>query len=151
GEVQKEMGFVTEGLLRRYYINAKGNDITTSFAKELEYVTDYSAFIQQKPSKYFLQCPEPSVIVSIPYEIIQESYKTFDQGQLYGRRMVEQTLIAYHDRVESFLFLSAEERYLKFMAEQPELMNRVSLTHLSSYLGIERQSLSRIRKKISSQ
>ncbi|WP_299529141.1 Crp/Fnr family transcriptional regulator [Ulvibacterium sp.] len=148
GEVQKDMGFISEGLVRRYYINEKGNQITTGFAKENEYLTDYPAFIQQRPTKYFLQCIEPSVIIGIPYTIIQLSYEEFTNGQLYGRLMAEQTLTILNDRIEGFLFYTAEERYLKFIREHPELMNRVSLTHLSSFLGIERQSLSRIRKRI---
>ena len=148
GTIQKELGFVVEGLLRRYYINDKGNDITTGFIKEDEYVTDYPAFINQKPTKNFLQCLEPSVIVTISYEGIQKSYKEFTNGQLYGRLMAEKVLTLYNDRIEGFLFLTAEERYLKFISDYPDLMNRVSLTHLSSFLGIERQSLSRIRKRI---
>lgn len=151
GEIQREMGFIAVGLLRRYYINEKGNDITTGFSKENEYITDYSAFIRQKPTKYFLQCIEPSVVVTVPYSIIQESYETFEKGQLYGRLMAEWTLTMYNDRIENYLFLTAEERYLKFISEHADLMNRVSLTHLCSFLGIERQSLSRIRKKIANQ
>ncbi|MEL7118206.1 MAG: Crp/Fnr family transcriptional regulator [Bacteroidota bacterium] len=148
GTIQRALGFVVEGLLRRYYINDKGSDITTAFIKEDEYVTDYPAFITQKPSTNFLQCLEPSIIVTISYEGIQESYKKFENGQLYGRLMAEKVLTLYNDRIEGFLFLTAEERYLKFVSEYPDLMNRVSLTHLSSFLGIERQSLSRIRKRI---
>ena len=87
---------------------------------------------------------------SASFEIIQKSYQEFEHGQLYGRLMAEQTLTLYNDRIEGFLFNTAEERYLKFLQEQPSLMNRVSLTHLSSFLGIERQSLSRIRKRIAS-
>jgi DNA-binding MarR family transcriptional regulator len=51
-------------------------------------------------------------------------------------------------RIESFLFENAETRYLEFVQENPDLFNRVSLSHLASFLGIERQSLTRIRKKL---
>jgi DNA-binding MarR family transcriptional regulator len=51
-------------------------------------------------------------------------------------------------RIESFLFENAETRYLDFIKENPDLFNRVSLSYLASYLGIERQSLTRIRKKL---
>ncbi len=148
GEIQNEMGFISVGLIRRFYINEKGNEITTGFNKEKEYITDYPSFIRQKPTKYFMQCLEPSIVVCLPYEVIQETYEKFDNGQLYGRLMAEQTLTTLNDRIEGFLFNTAEERYLKFITENPDLVNRISLTHLSSLLGIERQSLSRIRKKI---
>ncbi|WKN31001.1 Crp/Fnr family transcriptional regulator [Porifericola rhodea] len=149
GEVQIEMGFICKGLIRRYYINDKGNEISTGFTQENEYVTDYPAFIRQKPSKYFLQCLEPSVIVNLPYNIIQESYRKFKNSEMHGRLIAEKVLTILNDRVEGFLFSTAEERYINFMIAHPELHKRISLTHLSTFLGIERQSLSRIRKRIS--
>lgn len=148
GEIQKTMGYVCKGLLRRYFVNDKGNRITTGFVKENEYATDYPAFIRQKPTKYFMECLEPSIIIELTYEDIQEGYKRFQNNEKYGRLTAEYVLTVQTDRVESFLFESAEERYLKFIKQNPEIINRISLTHLSSYLGIERQSLSRIRNKI---
>jgi CRP/FNR family transcriptional regulator, anaerobic regulatory protein len=62
--------------------------------------------------------------------------------------MAEEILKMQQSRIESFLFLTAEERYLDFTMQNPDLFNRVSLTHLSSYLGIERQTLTRVRQKL---
>lgn len=148
GEVQTKMGFVCKGLLRRYFINEKGKTITTGFVKENEYATDYPAFIQQRPSKYYMECLEPCTIIELSYEDIQKGYTDFKSNERYGRLIAEKVLTIQTDRVESFLFETAEERYLKFVRDNPGLVNRISLTHLSSYLGIERQSLSRIRSKI---
>lgn len=149
GEVQSDMGFVCEGIIRRFYINEKGSKITTGFTKELEYVTDYPSFIRQIPTKYFFQCLEDTTIVHLPYSTVIESYEKFKNSEMQGRLIAEKVLTILNDRVESFLFNTAEERYLKFINENPDLIQRVSLTHLSSFLGIERQSLSRIRSKIS--
>ena len=148
GEVQKEVGFVCKGLLRRYYINEKGNKITTGFINENQYATDYPAFIKQKPSKYFIECLEPSIIMKLPYNKIQEGYRKFKTSEMYGRLIAEYVLTVQTDRVESFLFENAEERYLNFIENNKDIINRISLSHLASYLGIERQSLSRIRSKI---
>ena len=148
GEIQKEMGFVCKGLLRRFYINDKGNSITTGFINENKYATDYPSFIKQRPSKFFVQCLEPSIIIKLPYTSIQEGYQKFKKGEMYGRLIAEYVLTFQTDRVESFLFETAEERYLNFIEHNTDIINRISLTHLSSYLGIERQSLSRIRGKL---
>ncbi len=148
GEVQKEVAFVCKGLLRRYYVNEKGNKITTGFVNENNYATDYPAFIRQIPSKYFIECLEPSVIIKLPYDKIQEGYKKYKRSEMYGRLIAEYVLTFQTDRVESFLFKNAEERYLDFIAHNKDIINRISLSHLSTYLGIERQSLSRIRRKI---
>lgn len=148
GQVQTAICFVVKGLIRSYYIDDKGNEITIGFIKENEYATDYGAFIRQKPSKYYFQCLEPSLIVNLPYTVMQGGYNLYKNIERYGRLVTEEVLVQQQTRLESFLFEKAEERYLNFIKRSPNLFNRISLTYLSSYLGIERQSLSRIRKML---
>ena len=119
-----------------------------NFVRENRYVTHYPAFITQTPSKYYFQCIEPSTVVNLAYKHIQEGYDRFPILERYGRLVAEEALNFQHRRIESFLFDNAETRYLGFIEENPDLFNRVSLSYLSSYLGIERQSLTRIRKKL---
>lgn len=146
--IQKEIGFIAEGLLRAFCIDSKGNEITVKFFVENGYAAHYPAFITQTPSKYYIQCIEPAVIVNLPYPHIQKGYKAFPNLERYGRLVAEEVLKFQQKRIEGFLFDSAETRYLDFINEFPDLFNRVSLSHLSSYLGIERQSLTRIRRKL---
>ncbi|HEY0298553.1 MAG TPA: Crp/Fnr family transcriptional regulator [Arachidicoccus sp.] len=146
--IQKEIGFVFSGLIRTFYIDNKGNEISVNFVRENRYVTHYPAFITQTPSKYYFQCIEPTVVVNLPYKHIQEGYNRFPILECYGRLVAEEALKILHRRIESFLFDNAETRYLEFIEENPDLFNRVSLSYLSSYLGIERQSLTRIRQRL---
>jgi CRP-like cAMP-binding protein len=146
--IQKEIGFVFSGLLRAFYVDKGGNEISVNFVREGKYATHYSAFLTQSPCKYYFQCIEPSIIVSIPYKHIQEGYSKFPNLERYGRLVAEEVLKVQQRRIESFLFDNAETRYLDFMKENPDLFNRVSLSYLASFLGIERQSLTRIRKKL---
>jgi len=147
-EVQKEIGFVCKGLLRKYYINEKGSEIITGFISENGYATDYPSFLRQKPSKYHIQCLENTIVVKMSYEKLQEAYHKHKGNEMYGRLVAEKVLTRETDRVESLLFDSAEKRYLNFMDQNKDIYNRISLTHLASFLGIERQSLSRIRSKL---
>jgi CRP/FNR family transcriptional regulator, anaerobic regulatory protein len=149
GEVQKHIGFVYQGLLRTFYIDDNGNEITVRFARENGYATDYSAFINQEPSKYHIQCLEPCLLVNLSYTHIQYGYKKYAGIERFGRLIAEMVLKNQQKRIESFLFENAEQRYLNFIKDSPDLFNRVSLSYLSTYLGIERPSLSRIRKKLS--
>jgi hypothetical protein len=80
-----------------------------------------------------------------------KSFSKFPSLEKYGRLIAEEVLKTQQKRIESFLFENAEQRYRNFIKESPNLSNRVSLSYLSSYLGIERPSLSRIRKKIAHQ
>jgi CRP/FNR family transcriptional regulator len=148
--MQKEIGFVYSGLLRAFYIDNNGNEISVNFIRENRYATHYAAFITQTPSKYYFQCLESTVLVTISYKHIQEGYEKFPIFERYGRLVAEAVLKIQQKRIEGFLFDNAETRYLDFIKENPGLFNRVSLSYLASYLGIERQSLTRIRKKLAS-
>ncbi len=149
GEIQKSIAFSFKGLLRSFYINDKGEEITIDFTKENTYAADYSAFINQKPSKYYIETLEPCLIVNIPFTAVQESYSKFKNCEKFGRLIAEIHLNKFQNRINSFLFNNAEQRYLHFISRNIDILNRISQEHLSTFLGIKRQSLTRIRKKIS--
>lgn len=144
----EQLWFVTKGLLRGYYINDAGEDISIAFVAEGEWATDYPSLLAHKPSRYTFQCLEPTSLISVPFSHIRKGYDLFTGFERNGRLIAEEILKQQQARIESFQFDSAEQRYLDFIKDNPNLFSRISLTHLSSYLGIERPSLSRIRKKI---
>ena len=148
-KIQKSIGFVFKGLLKLYYVDDDGNEITVWFSKENEYVTEYTSFIKQQPSNYYIKCLEPCIIVNLSFEHIQEGYNLYKNIVRYGRLITEEVFVLQQYRLQSFLFQNAQQRYLDFITKNPGLFNRVSLTDLASFLGIERQSLSRIRKTLS--
>ena len=146
--IQQEIGFVFQGLIRAFYIDNQGNEITVNFVQENRYATHYTAFITRTPGKYYFQSIEPTILVNLSYDHIQTGYDKFPDIERYGRLIAEEVLKFQQKRIESFLFDTAEQRYLDFIKENPDLFNRVSLSHLSSFLGMERQTLTRIRQKL---
>ncbi|NEU70214.1 Crp/Fnr family transcriptional regulator [Spirosoma agri] len=148
GKPNQLIGFLTSGLIRGYYLNQAGEEITTAFVPENSWVTDYPSLLMGKPSRYYFQCLEPTTLITVTYQHIQQGYDQFMGFERNGRLIAEAILHEQQRRIESFQFDSAEQRYLDFIQENPSLFNRISLTHLSSYLGVERPSLSRIRRKI---
>lgn len=148
-KVHRDIGFVAQGLVRGYYVDQKGEEITTRLVDRGNFVTQYSAFLQQTPSAYYFQCIEDTHLLSFNFEHIQEGYQKFPGLHRFGRLIAESIILTLENRVKSFHFLSAEERYLQFLEQFPELVNRVSLSYLSTYLGITRPSLSRIRGNLS--
>ncbi|MFN9379755.1 MAG: Crp/Fnr family transcriptional regulator [Bacteroidota bacterium] len=146
--IQQEIGFVFQGLIRAFYIDIQGNEITVNFVQENRYATHYTAFITRTPGKYYFQCIEPTILVNLSYDHIQTGYDKFPDIERYGRLIAEEVLKFQQKRIESLLFDTAEQRYLDFIKENPDLFNRVSLSHLSSFLGMERQTLTRIRQKL---
>ena len=145
--IQNEIGFVCNGLLRVFYLDNNEREITVKFIKENEFATHFSAFITQKPCLYNIKSVEPSSIVKISFEHIQNGYKRYTNMERYGRLIAEEVCKIQEKRIESFLFKNSEQRYIEFVNENSCILNRVSLTDLSTYLGISRQSLTRLRKK----
>jgi CRP-like cAMP-binding protein len=151
GKVQKAIGFIAEGLVRSFYIDHTGSEITVGFYKEGDYATHYPAFLTRQPSLYTIQCLEPTNMVCLSYEDQQLMYQQSAIFERYGRLMAEEILKRQQARIESFIVETAEQRYLDFIEKNAGLFNRISLSHLCSFLGIERQSLTRIRQRLSHQ
>lgn len=148
GKVQKNMGFIVKGLVRSSYIDFTGMEITVGFYSERDYATHYHSFLTRNPSNYTIQCLEPTIMACLSYEDMQWVYQQSTGFERYGRLVAEEILKRQQARIESFIFQTAEERYLDFMEHHPTLFNRVSLSHLCSFLGIERQTLTRIRQRL---
>lgn len=151
GKMQKALGFIATGLVRSFYIDQDGSERTVGFYSEGDYATHYPAFITRQPSRYYIQCLEPTTFVCLSFEHLQWVYQQFPLVERYGRLTAEEILKRQQARIESFIFQTAEERYLDFTKNQKNLFNRISLSHLCSFLGIERQTLTRIRQKIAHQ
>ncbi|MFN8355641.1 MAG: Crp/Fnr family transcriptional regulator [Spirosomataceae bacterium] len=147
GKVCLEIGFINKGCFRTYYL-ADGKEINTHFAFENEFVTDYDSFLESKPSRYFIQALENAEIVTFNLSALQDAYNQSQNWERFGRMIAEQSYKLTTQRVESFLFLDGEQRYLELLKHQPYIFDRIPLYHIASYLGLERESLSRLRKKI---
>lgn len=146
-KVCQEIGFVNKGCFRTYYLS-DGKEINTHFVFEKEFVTDYDSFLQSKPSRYFIQALEDAEIVTFNLSALQNAYNQSQNWERFGRMIAEQSYKLTTQRVESFLFLDGEQRYLDFLKNQSHIFERIPLYHIASYLGLERESLSRLRKKI---
>ncbi|MCU0428893.1 MAG: Crp/Fnr family transcriptional regulator [Cytophagaceae bacterium] len=149
GKVQTHLSFVVSGLIRVFQEDEQGNENTISFIQENEYVTHYPSFSLQVPSPCTFQCLEDTCLIHLPYDKMQEGIHRYKNLERYARIFKERVSDNQQRRIESLLKETAEQRYLHFIQQHPTLFHRISLTHLASYLGIGRQSLSRIRKHIS--
>ncbi len=147
GNVCELIGFVNKGCFRTYYLG-DGKEINTHFAFENEFVTEYDSFLQQKPSRYFIQALEDAEIVTFDLAALQNAYDQSHRWERFGRMITEHSYKLINQREESFLFLDGEQRYLELVQNQPRLFDRIPLYHIASYLGLERESLSRLRKKL---
>lgn len=145
----KYMGFIIDGVFRSYYVDAKsGEEKNVFFFSRNQVVVSYKSFISQEPCNYYTQSMTESKILYIHIDQLTALYKRSHKWERFGRLIAELAFTVSMSRTESFLFLSPEERYLDLIKQHPDIFNNVPLYHISSYLGIQGPSLSRIRKRI---
>lgn len=148
GEIPQCVYHIVQGLIKAVYTNDDGEQVNVNFFQEAMAVVDYQALRTQTPSRYDFIAIEPCTLIVMPLSHLEQCCVQTPQIEQLYRLSLEQALFAYVRRTERFLITKAEERYLDFMHTEPELFRRLSVSDLSSYLGIQRQSLTRIRKQL---
>lgn len=148
GKVCRQIGFIIQGMVRIYYLH-DGKEITKCFCREHSFTCAYSSLITQQPSECAIQAVEDSKLITLNYESLQKLYSKNSFWQQMGRMAGEHEFIIEESHNKSMRNLSARDRYLHILENESELLQRVPLNHLASYLNVTPETLSRIRKKIS--
>jgi CRP-like cAMP-binding protein len=146
--VCKHIGYVLEGIFRVYYTDANGEEINIFFFAEGQFCVSFKSFTTQTPCEYYVEALTDAVMLEIHFDDVQTLYRENHDWERFGRQFAEDCFTVSQLRTESFLFQTPEERYLSFQANYPTLSNRISLSHIASFLGIQLPSLSRIRKRL---
>lgn len=149
GKVPEFLYFINSGFVRVFYWE-DGKQITTHINCPPGFITSFNSFISVTPAPDNVECVTDCELLKITKEDLEWLYQRSTQWALFGKIIYEKSLAYNETRTKEMIGLSAEQRYLKLLESQPEIIRQVPLQYISSYLGIEPQSLSRIRKKISS-
>ncbi len=147
GEVCNRLWFIETGIVRWFYHDEDGRDITDSFASENSFVTAFDSFFQRKPSRYFIEVLEDSTVYSMDYSDLDESLYKFPEIERVSRLILLDILEQQLEKNSALQFRTAEQRYRFVIEKHPDLLQRVSLGNIASYLGITQETLSRIRSK----
>jgi len=144
GHTCKTIYFINKGLARIYYFK-DGVDITESFSFENNIIARVESLFTGKPSRKAIQVLEDAEIVAINAAQLFKLYDTYPEIERLFRLIFESAYVGTVDRIEGIQFHSAEERYKALVKEAPDILKRVPLKYIASYLGITQVSLSRIR------
>lgn len=144
GHTCRTIYFIRKGLARIYYFK-DGMDITESFSFENEIIARIESLFTGKPSRKAIQVLEDSEIIAIDAVRLVKLYDAYPEIERLFRKIFEKAYVETVNRIESIQFYSAEERYKSLLDQTPDLLKRVPLKFIASYLGITQQSLSRIR------
>jgi CRP-like cAMP-binding protein len=146
GHTCKTIYFVKKGALRIYYFK-DGVDITESFEFENSIVARAESLFTGTPSRKAIQAIEDSELIAIDASRLFGMYDTFPGLERLFRKIFEDAYVKTVKRIESLQFYVPEERYNNLVKNQPDLLQRVPLKYIASFLGITTVSLSRIRSR----
>lgn len=147
GQKCRTIYFVKEGLARIYYLK-DGIEVTEYFAFENDLIIRAESLFRDKPSSKAIQALESTVFIGIPSDALFSLFDKHHDIERLFRKIIEQAYVHIVNRMEAIQFHSAEERYAQLLTEKPNLIQRISLKHIASYLGITQVSLSRIRAAV---
>ena len=122
------------------------NEKIIEFYAENSFVSAFTSFITQEITDWNIQAIEDSEIIIIPKYFLDDLYKRDNCWAIFGLRIFEKQTLKKCNREKSLLVNSATERYLIFRKQYKNIENRLSLNQIALYLGIQPESLSRIRK-----
>jgi CRP-like cAMP-binding protein len=143
-ECCEHLYFVEQGALRGFYFN-ENKEITNWFALEGDFATSFYSFISKTKSYEIIQALEDTTVSCIKNEDLLQIYSEFKETERLGRIILEKYYCRLEERLINIQFKSARERYAQLMENRPQIILRVPLGHLASYLGITQETLSRIR------
>lgn len=147
--VCRYLGFINEGVFRSYIIDEKTGEEKNIFLYSSNgFIVTFKSFINQLPCDYHTQAMTDASVYCIAIEDLLSLYKQSHKWESFGRLLAQEAFNVAMERTESFLFQSPEQRYVNLVKQHPDIFNNIPLYHISSYLGIQGPSLSRIRKRI---
>lgn len=148
GKIAKQVGYLTEGVIRLCYYGKGGEDFTRYFLVEDSFIVDLDSFYNEIPSSVYTEAVTDCHLIVFEKEDFQHLAGTIIGWNEIFTKIATQALSFKAGASSVMLTQDATERYEAFLKRWPGLANRIPLSSLASYLGITQSSLSRIRKNI---
>jgi len=144
GDVEQFMNFVVKGLVRMYFLKGR-TQVITNIAKEGELISSSASFLSGAPSCYFIETLEPTMMLSITKEDLEGLYQRSFAIERVGRLITTQFVLQKEEWELECMRLDARERFLRFVENNPDLMQRVPQKYLASYLNMKPETFSRLK------
>jgi len=149
GDLCKYFAFIVKGAMRQYFIDDKGIEHIVHLGIENWWMGDRESWVMFSPSNYYIEACEDSELLLITRH---DTLRLIEQHPAFNemvRRMDDRNNIATQKRIASYISLTAEKRYLDFVDSHPDFLMRFPQHVIASYLGITKDTLSRVRKQLS--
>ena len=144
GEVCKNIYWIAKGLVRQFYFK-NGKELTEYMATENNICMCIESLFKEEPTRLQIMAIEPSILYALPKDALEQaSIKSVNIQMLY-RKILEESLILSQVHADMLRFETAQDRYVKLVKRQPQLVLRAPLVYIASYLQMTPETLSRVR------
>lgn len=142
--------YISEGCLRSYHIDAHGKEHTVQFGIKDWWISDFTAFFSSEKAIMTIEVLQDAILYKISKTERDSLYSKIPRIDQFFRVKLEKAFASFQRRILANLSQNATERYLSFITRYPNIEQNIKNYHIASYLGITTESLSRIRKELSS-
>ena len=146
--VSTEIGFVLSGILRYYYIDEEGNEVTAMFIQEGDFFTDLESFKNKTPSSGYIQAVSKAEVLVFNTHAHKELMARIPGWDLALKQIAQERLLSQLAFSRSLINDDAQNSYKRFLATYPAIAAKASNLHLASFLGISKYTFSRIKTKV---
>lgn len=146
-DVCKDFAFVSQGLLKSYVLDEKGNENINLFGWEGWWIADFQSFLFQSPATLAIEAIEDCELLLLSRENYDQMLEEVPAMERYFRLVYERSLATKDQRLVTAQTYSAEEKYIHLIQTYPELMQRIPQSLLASFLGLTPETFSRIKHK----
>ena len=144
GEVCKNIYWIAKGLVRQFYFK-NGKELTEYMATENNICMCIESLFKEEPTRLQIMAIEPTMLYALPKDALEQaSIKSVNIQMLY-RKILEESLILSQVHADMLRFETAQDRYVKLVKQQPQLVLRAPLVYIASYLQMTPETLSRVR------
>ncbi|MCK8520502.1 Crp/Fnr family transcriptional regulator [Aquimarina sp. D1M17] len=144
GEIVDKEYWIIKGCLKSYFLDEDGKEHIIQFGMENWWITDYESFVKQIQSKTSIDCIEDSELLYITYENREKLTSEMHKMERFWAKKSKMGRIALQNRVLALLKSSTKEQYEMLLEQYPKLFQRVPKKMIASYLGVSRETLSRL-------
>lgn len=148
GQVCNYVGFINYGIIVYFKSMENGDEITTDFAFDGDWVANNQSRLKNQPSSMNIRAIEETEVFVVKQLDLNSLYLKIPKIERMGRILMEQAFLKIVEQTIDLQVLSAKERYENLLKLHPEIFNKVPQYHIANYLGIAPKSLSRIRKEL---
>lgn len=144
GEVDNYLNLVVKGLVRKY-LPVKKHEVILQLATEGHVVQSEISFLTKAPSLVVLETLEPTILLSLTYDKMEEALDRFPKGERLGRMILTGMFIKKDENRYNRLSKSTRQRFFDYIEHHPHMLQRVSQKYLASYLQIKPETFSRLK------